>query len=99
VIDDPLPRPFLREWREARGMTQQGLAHAVGLTVSDLARCETSERGMRIEVLFGARPDPVVFVHPPGRAQRVDVLPSIAAERVTSDVILRLVRIEAKGRR
>ena len=73
MIDDPLPRPFLREWREARGM--------------------------RIEVLFGARPDPVVFVHPPGRAQRVDVLPSIAAERVTSDVILRLVRIEAKGRR
>ena len=52
MIDDPLPRPFLREWREARGMTQQGLAHAVGLTVSDLARYETSERGMRMEVQF-----------------------------------------------
>jgi transcriptional regulator with XRE-family HTH domain len=45
VIDDPLPRPYLREWREARGMTQQALAVASGLTVSDIARHETSERG------------------------------------------------------
>ena len=52
MIDDPLPRPYLREWREARGMTQQGLAQAAGLTVSDLARYETSERGMRMEILF-----------------------------------------------
>jgi transcriptional regulator with XRE-family HTH domain len=52
VIDDPLPHPYLREWREARGMTQHGLANAAGLTFSDIARYETSESGMRMEVLF-----------------------------------------------
>ena len=49
--NDPLPRPHLREWREARGMTQQGLANAAGLSVSDIVRYEAGS-GMRMEVQF-----------------------------------------------
>ena len=49
--NDPLPRPHLREWREARGMTQQGLANAASLSVSDIVRYEAGS-GMRMEVQF-----------------------------------------------
>ena len=56
VTDEPPPRPYLREWREARGMTQQALADAAGLTVSDIARYETERAGMKMEVQF-------VFMH------------------------------------
>ena len=51
MIDDPLPRPYLREWRVARGMTQQGLANAASLSVSDIVRYEAGS-GMRMEVQF-----------------------------------------------
>jgi hypothetical protein len=37
-FSEPPSRPYLREWREARGMTQQQLANAAGLSASDLVR-------------------------------------------------------------
>lgn len=39
------PKFFFREWRKHRGMTQEDLAEAVGVTPSSISQLETGKQG------------------------------------------------------
>lgn len=41
----PPPRHFIRQWRDARGLTQEQLADSVGASTSVISRLETGRLG------------------------------------------------------
>ncbi len=43
---EPHQRPYLREWREHRGLTQQQLADRMGKSKASISRYETGARGI-----------------------------------------------------
>jgi transcriptional regulator with XRE-family HTH domain len=46
------PIHFMKEWRLARGMRQEDLAHAVGTGKSQISRYETGEIGITFDMQF-----------------------------------------------
>lgn len=47
----PLRRTMIREWRKFRGLTQEQLASAVGVSAANLSRIETGKQGYTQAVL------------------------------------------------
>jgi len=53
----PPPRHFIRQWRDARGLTQEQLADLIGASVSIISRLESGKLGYTqaaIEAIGGA---------------------------------------------
>jgi transcriptional regulator with XRE-family HTH domain len=49
---DPGFRHYLKEWRLKRGLTQEELGARVGLNKSQISRCESANRGIKLELQF-----------------------------------------------
>lgn len=49
---DPGFRHYLREWRLKRGLTQEELGARVGLSKGEISRCESADRGIKLELQF-----------------------------------------------
>lgn len=49
---DSRPQNFIRHWRKYRGMTQEQLAYAVGMTPSSISQIETGRQGYTDTTLF-----------------------------------------------
>jgi transcriptional regulator with XRE-family HTH domain len=52
--DPPAPpfRHYLKEWRLKRGLTQEELGARVGLSRGEISRCESAQRGIKLDVQF-----------------------------------------------
>jgi transcriptional regulator with XRE-family HTH domain len=45
-------RHYLKEWRLKRGLTQEELGARVGLSKGEISRCESANRGIKLELQF-----------------------------------------------
>lgn len=50
---DNQPRLFLKEWREAKGLTQQQIADRIGTDTGQVSRVETGKRKANQSWVFG----------------------------------------------
>jgi transcriptional regulator with XRE-family HTH domain len=48
----PSFRHYLKEWRIKRGLTQEELGARVGLSKGEISRCESANRGIKLELQF-----------------------------------------------
>lgn len=49
----PKPKFFFREWRKHRGLTQEDLADAIGMTPASISQLETGKQGFSDVTLVG----------------------------------------------